>query len=234
MLMPTAVTAPRLNLKAIRRWPSLSAKRWTLAALGGLALDPNTHAIVAIGSGVRLFHHAESDVDFLVVGNAEPERTTNQPMDVDVRMYRPSEVDRKISECDDLLGWALRFGRVVFDRDEYWSELCSRWRTRLPFPSPDSSFALELRYQKFARRMLDVGDLDAALEQVVGMLTHRSRATLIHAYIYPASRPELPGQLRRIGEHTLAASLELALRESQIESSILNELRDLTAALPRD
>jgi hypothetical protein len=230
--METAFSAPRLNLKAILRWPSLSAKRWSLSALGELALDRNTRAIIAIGSAVRPLHHRKSDVDFLFVGNAGPERNGDRPMDVDLRVCLPNEVDRKIRECDDLLGWALRFGRVVFDRDEYWSKLCSQWRARLPFPSPDSSVALGFRYQKFARGMIEVGDFDAALDQVVGMLTHRSRAALIRARIYPASRPELPDQLRGIGEHALALSLEIALQQRRIEPNILEELSSAAASLP--
>jgi len=144
---------------------------------------------------------------------------------VDLRVFRSWEVDQKLNECDDLLGWAMRFGRVVFDRDQYWTNLYARWGTRLPFPSPEASVARAYRFERLAKEMISAGDFDAALEQVVAMLTHRSRASLLRAQVYPASRPELPLQLRKIGEYPLAESLERALRYRQIAPDVLHELK---------
>ena len=42
--------------------------------------------------------------------------------------------------------------------------------------------------------------------------THLARATLAKAGIQPASRPELPSQLREVGETVLASDLERALK----------------------
>jgi hypothetical protein len=57
------------------------------------------------------------------------------------------------------------------------------------------------------------GDSDAAHEQLVTLLTHRAWASLLRNNVHPASRPELPDQLRSVGEQSLANSLEQALRE---------------------
>ena len=45
----------------------------------------------------------------------------------------------------------------------------------------------------------------------MSQLTHRARATLAMAGVQPASRPELSGQLRDLGEVELADGLERAL-----------------------
>lgn len=59
--------------------------------------------------------------------------------------------------------------------------------------------------------MREVGDEDAFNELNISYLSHRARAALAAAGIYPASRPELPGQLRELGDTALAARLDAAL-----------------------
>lgn len=213
-----------LKLGLVRRWPSSNAKKWSISKLAHLALKPRTAAIIAIGSAVRSAHHSGSDVDFLVISDAPVPLDSLRPIDVDLRIFRTAEVDEKVRECDDLLGWALRFGVAIFDRNNYWAGLRAKWIDQLPFPSPELSIRRALRFEKLAQELMSIGDLDAALEQVTAMLTHRSRASLIQAGVYPASRPELPGQLREIGEHGLAQSLERALQHRQIDHALLESI----------
>jgi len=163
-----------------------------MSNLGYLASQPDTAAIVAIGSAVRAAYHSRSDVDFLVITDGEAAPDRSRPIDVDLRMFRRCEIDQKIREGDDLLGWAIRFGRAVFDRDQFWASLRSQWARQLPFPSPEVSVARALRFERVARELVAMRDFEAALEQVAGMLTHRARASLLRARVYPASRPELP------------------------------------------
>ncbi len=217
-----------LALEVVRHWPSLNAKRWATSTLRNLASLRDTAAIVGIGSAIRSAHHPGSDVDFLIITDIDAEPDSSRPIDVDLCMFRGTEVDQKLRECDDLLGWALRFGRTIFDRNEYWASLCERWAGQLPLPSPEISIARARRFERFAEELVSMGDLDAALEQVVGMLTHRSRANLLQARIYPASRPELPEQLRKIGEPRLADWLERALRHHQIARDLLDKLKQRT------
>ena len=61
--------------------------------------------------------------------------------------------------------------------------------------------------------MREVGDEDAFDELQVSYLTHRAWARLAGAGVHPASRPELPAQLRSVGETSLAADLEEALSQ---------------------
>jgi hypothetical protein len=84
---------------------------------------------------------------------------------------------------------------------------------------------LALRFERYAAQLVSAGDFDAALEQIIGMLTHMGRASLVRARVYPASRPELPAQLRGIGEYQLAEWLEQALRRRYIAPAILDRLK---------
>ena len=61
--------------------------------------------------------------------------------------------------------------------------------------------------------MVAAGDRDAAAELRASMLTHLARAALSGAAVFPQSRPELPGQLRGIGEQALADQLDEALAQ---------------------
>ena len=214
-----------LALGVVRRWPSADARNWAISNLGCLASQPDTAAIVAIGSAVRAAYHSGSDVDFLVVADGEAAPASLRPIDVDLRTFRRCEIDHKIREGDDLLGWAIRFGRAIFDRNQFWANLCSQWARQLPFPSAEVSVARALRFERIARELVLMGDFEAALEQVTGMLTHWARASLLQAHVYPASRPELPMQLRRIGQHRLAESLERTLRRRQLPAKVLDELK---------
>jgi hypothetical protein len=71
-------------------------------------------------------------------------------------------------------------------------------------------------------QVLESGDADASQEQAVSYLTHLGRAELLGRGVHPASRPELPSQLRAIGSLQIAECLERVLEEkasgmSQIE-----------------
>ncbi len=56
-----------------------------------------------------------------------------------------------------------------------------------------------------------MGDEDTALELELASLSHDARAVLVEAGIFPASRPELPNQLTKIGANMLAAQVSRAL-----------------------
>src|SRR5690348_15027514 len=146
-----------LTLGVVRRWPSSNAKKWAISNLSYIASQPETAAIVAIGSAVRPAYHAESDIDFLAIADDEAAVDGPRPIDVDLRIFRCCEVEKKIRDGDDLLGSAIRFGRAIFERDEFWKDLCSRWVSRLPFPLPETSIARALRFEHVARELVAMG-----------------------------------------------------------------------------
>jgi hypothetical protein len=212
----------RPSLSAIRRWPSRDARAWTRRIVARLCEDESIDAVVAIGSAVRGAGHARSDVDLLVVfRGAEPPDVSERHIEVDVRSIPRERLESSIAEGHDLLGSALRFGVPVCERGGYWTELASRWNGRLPFPAPAVAAERARRAERLTRDLLDMGDQDAALEQSVTYFTHLSRERLLRAGVYPASRPELPAQLRAIGEERLAATFEAALAGRLTASELL-------------
>lgn len=193
------------------RWPTLKARKWTAQFVERCALDLNVMAVVAIGSAIRNVP-VSADVDLLLIHRGSP-LNVRSPIEVDLRQYDSREVERLALEGHDLIGWALRLGQVVLEREDYWTAMSKRLRTALPWP--DSRIARE-RAEK-ARVLLDyaveVGDGDAAAEQLVTYLTHLARSVLLDRQVFPASRPELPSQLRGAGEDELADRLAKALQK---------------------
>ena len=118
------------------------------------------------------------------------------PWEIDIRVYDPAEVESFLERGQDMLGWAVKFGKVLFQRDSYWDEVVRRWRDRLPFPDIDSAYARASDSYRWLSEFHGVGDTDAAYEHALSYLTHLARAALVEREVYPASRPELPGQLR--------------------------------------
>lgn len=160
--------------------------------------NPCVLAVVAIGSAVRMVN-ASDDVDFLLIYEADELPLGPIPMDVDVLKYAAATVDDKIASGHDLLGWAMQFGVLLCERDGYWSRLTERWINRIPLPSPNQAEDRAARARRLTEDLRLIGDLEAAAEQYISWLTHDARARLIRSGVYPASRPELAGQLRQIG-----------------------------------
>ena len=126
-----------------------------------------------------------------------------------------------------MLSWAVRFGRVLFQRDGFWDEVIDLWRNRLPLPSAELA---RDRAATAYRRLTDVfqaGDEDAAHEQALSYVTHLARAELLDRGVYPASRPELAEQLRRIGQYRLAEWLERLLPDAPTELAHIHQLLKL-------
>jgi hypothetical protein len=89
------------------------------------------------------------------------------------------------------------------------------------------------RAERLTRELLAIGDESAAREMLVSMLTHRARSCLSKAGIYPASRPELPDQLRATGEHSLATALSDAISGARAAEAILKDVGTASAQGPK-
>lgn len=68
-------------------------------------------------------------------------------------------------------------------------------------------------------KMCAVGDEEACGELEISYRTHLARAALANAGVQPASRPELPSQLRELGETALAVDLERSLSNRKNRST---------------
>jgi hypothetical protein len=75
---------------------------------------------------------------------------------------------------------------------------------------------------------LESGDADASQEQAVSYLTHLARAELLDRGIYPASRPELPSQLRAIGSFQTAEWLDGFLQNQSTAIAQIDRLLKVT------
>jgi predicted nucleotidyltransferase len=210
-----------ISLGAIRRWPSKKARDWARRYAALATSSGRVDAIVAIGSAVRGKVHEKSDLDLVVIFHGEAPPLTDAPIDVDVRQFVRDEVEQLLASGHDLLGWAVRYGVPVLDRGGYWASLVCRWRERLHLPSAAIAEERSRRAERTARELLASGDDEAALEMAVAALTHRARARLISAGVYPASRLELPEQLRDIGELELGERLLAALNRGATAQALL-------------
>lgn len=200
------------NIAAVLRWPTRDARRWAESAFTGLCGSPDVVAVVLFGSSIRAVT-SSFDLDCLFVYRGKRPVLPRAPMEVDMRAYRADEVDELVEAGHDLLVWSIRFGELVCERDEFWTQLKDRWFARLPFPPPEVADARAARAERMLNDLRVIGDEDAAVEQLLTAVTHRARAALLRANVFPASRPELPSQLRQIGLDPLADALVSAMNE---------------------
>lgn len=225
--MNKAASHARRSLpSAIQRWPTPQSEVWTAEFLKLASNNDDVLAIVAIGSAVRL-NVPSVDLDLLMVYRRPVKLLAKPPIEIDLRSYDATEVNQEIARGNDLLGWAIKFGHVIFERDEYWTALVDSWQDRLPLPAADvAARRAEAAYVRLAG-LLEIGDVAAAREQALSYVTHLARSELLARGVYPASRPELPAQLRTIERHELAQWLE------QLMNPGLNQIKAITAALKR-
>ena len=212
------------------RWPTEASMQWTESFLDSVRDDLSIAAVIAIGSAVRR-NAVTADLDLVVICREPLNLSRSRPMEVDLRVYRADDVDRLIAEGHDVLGWAVRYGQVLFQRAGFWDMTLSRWKGELPLPSSDVPRVRARETRRRFLNVLEIGDLDAALEQAVSYLTHLAWAELLERGIFPASRRELPGQLRYRDSLVLADSLE-SLLDADSEQPETRERLEAIAAKP--
>ena len=199
-------------LETINKWPSTRAKKWVENFVQTSRRQSDVWAIVVFGSIIRPKVRYSVDVDLLVIYESERPNFVLPPLDVDIRSYRQEDIKSLISEGHELLCWTILFGKILYEKDKYWTTLCDKWKDDLPLPSAKTADKRAKRAKQLFEDLKVIGDEDAAQEQYITMLTQVARAHLIRSDTYPASRPELPDQLKSVGEHKLASQLEKALQ----------------------
>lgn len=188
-------------------------------------------AVVAVGSAVRE-DVASEDLDLIMVCANPGLFRERAPLEIDLRAFRASDVDDKIEEGNDLLGWAVMFGRPIFDRYGTWHRIVKRWSGHVPLPDPAVAGARAKRTRKRMIEMRKMGDDEAAVELEVSYLTHCARGTLAEAGVYAASRPELPDQLRLVGKQRLADRVANALEaRARLRTGVVPGSTQLASAI---
>lgn len=215
-------------LAEVCRWPTERSRDWTCRLVNSADASHDIMAVVAIGSAVRP-NVDSADLDLIIIRANTGDLSDTAPLEIDLRAYPMADVDAQIASGHDLLGWAIKFGRVLFQRNRYWDRLVTSWRDRLPLPS--SAVARERAASAHRRlaKVLEFGDADASQEQAVSYLTHLARAELLGTGVYPASRPELASQLRAIGSFKTAEWLDTFLRNELPEMAQIHRLLEVPA-----
>lgn len=212
------------SLAPIRRWPTAHAKEWVENFVKRTVTDPQVLAVVAVGSSVREGVQS-NDLDLVaIVQHDLGSYKEHPPLEVDLRIYANDGLETQIRQGHDYLGWAVRFGVVILEKNAFWSKMVSTLNDQIPLPSALVARERAITAYRHFRAVLEVGDEDAALEQVVSMLTHLARAELVEAGVYPASRPELPQQLAAVGRIPIARLLSKALHGKTRPGKLLKEL----------
>lgn len=205
-----SATTSRSPERLIHRWPTARSREWLFSFLARARIDQNVIAVVAIGSAVRSKVQSD-DLDLFVLCHDRKLLTDRAPGEIDMRSANVSSMEHSIRTGRELEIWAVCYGKPLLDRDSTWQRIVDYWKDRLPLPDPAVSMERARRAQKQMKELLDIGDEGAASELMLSYLTHCSWAHLVQAGVHPQSRPELPQQLRSVGESDLAATLEQAL-----------------------
>jgi predicted nucleotidyltransferase len=150
----------------VLRWPTPRSKDWTMSFIHSAVSNPNILAVIAVGSAVRP-NVPSSDVDLLVICQNPNKMIEPPPLEVDWRAYPSADVDDRLAEGHDMLGWAVKFGRVLFQRRCFWDRVVESWRHRLPLPSSKLARARALTAHRRLTDLFQLGAADAAHEHAL-------------------------------------------------------------------
>lgn len=207
----------------VLRWPTPRSRDWTERLLRSASSDPNILTVVAIGSAVRPCV-TSTDIDLIIVCGDPDALEQSPPLEVDLRAYPAAGIDAQIGSGHDVLGWAVRYGRVLYQRDCFWDAIFGYWKDRIPLPSSKLARDRATAAHRHLSNVVQFGDVDAAYEQALCYLTHLARAELLDSGVFPASRPELPEQLRSVDKFRLAEQLDRLLHAESPELPEFDEL----------
>lgn len=182
-----------------RGTPVLDALSWA-----GL---PEDAPVVLVGSCARGVTNRRSDVDVLVLHDEGRRIRLKRPGDIHLQQDSRSRFLRRLEDGDDYPGWALRYGTPIRDLDGWWAKHAAAEIANPHWPDWRPKVEQARKRIKMASELLDVGDIDAASEELLFAASHVARATLLKQGVFPLSRPELPSQLRAM-DTSLARLLE--------------------------
>jgi hypothetical protein len=133
-------------------------------------------------------------------------KTSDLPGDVDVYSGAADSFWEKLRAGDDFIQWTLRFGCILVDGGIFRAGL-RVIATELIWPDAAKKFRRLPDMQRLAERLVDMGDRDAAQDQLRATLTSLARGLLLDAGVFPMARQEFPGQLRTIDRGGVADAL---------------------------
>jgi predicted nucleotidyltransferase len=213
----------------IRRWAG-DSESWLVSFLETVSGNPSIVSVVVMGSAVRDRGHRRSDLDILIVyRNERP--SLQQPLEVDIRMYAIHTAEKQLAAGHEILGWAMKFGTPLYDPDCVWKSLQLKFGDNVPLPSAREARRRAEQSLSQAHEMLSVGDDSAADDLILAGATQLVRERLINNHVFPASRPELPDQLRSTSPgDPLAQILEDAMFKDVEPSALIRRIDALRQA----
>jgi hypothetical protein len=188
------------------------------AFLEGIPGREDDVSVILVGSVARQTQSENSDIDLLLVSR-RPLTDLNIPPQVHLMRSTLGDFLKQLDAGEDFEAWCVRFGIPIRDNG-LWSEILARPEATV-WPSWKKKVMHGARRLFLAGKLITVGDLEAAAEELLFATGHIARGLLLKANIFPLSRPELENQISAIGYPHLA-SVHKALR-----TNLKNDLRFL-------
>ena len=176
------------------------AERKTAPVLDALALlgKSDSATVVLVGSSARDTMHGRSDIDVLIIHEDDHRIRLDRPGYIHLQQQSRTRFLKRLENGDDYPAWALRFGIPVRDPCGWWAEQVA---AELDYPHwPDWRPKADYARKRIvvSGELLDVGDVDAASEEMMFAASHVARAVLLRHGKFPLSRMELPSQLEEL------------------------------------
>lgn len=215
------------RFKMIRRWIG-GSKKWVSSFLDSVKSNGAIVAVVVLGSVIRERSHRRSDFDLLVIYRGK-RPVIKAPLEVDIRFVAADQIEEQILQGQEIVCWGLQFGAALYDPEHLWQRLQKTWAGRVPFPSPEEAHSRAEAALSRGVELLQLGDESAADDLLLSALTQLARERLIKSGVFPASRPELPTQLRELGkDHRLADLLDDAMYGESHVTELFERLSQLS------
>lgn len=161
-------------------------------ALEGIS---DSATVVLVGSSARGTTHVRSDIDILVIHDEDRRIRLDRPGNIHLQQDTRSRFLSRLEEGDDYPGWALRFGIALRDPGGWWAKQVAAELEEPHWPDWRPKAVHAKKRMAMSMDLLDVGDVDAASEEMMFAASHVARAVLLKHREFPLSRKELPRQL---------------------------------------
>lgn len=181
--------------------------------------------VVLIGSAVRGSMTWRSDIDVMVI-TSDPLPRFAAPPQIHLHPETRTRFLTRLSEGDEFVSWAVRFGRPLRDVTGWWREVLNE---NVPWPDWRQKLSHIRKRLRTAEAAIKDGDREAAEEELMMAASHCGRAVLLAKGEFPLSRPELPKQLVRAKRLALAETLATLIKGGVS----ITELKRTFAALNR-
>jgi hypothetical protein len=208
-------------------------QRAITATVMARALDLGAQGFALTGSTARRRRTAISDLDYHVIG--ERPYLADLPGEVDVVASSATRFRALLAVGDDFGQWTLRYGCILYDAGVMQDAARVVVDEQL-WPSADRKLERLQDHHREAERLVQMGDRDAAQEQIRATLTTVARALLLRATVFPLARSELPQQLDEAGYTALSRALsDMIYAEPALEElAITIPLLDVAVAMSDD